>query len=256
VATGVEPAGAIGALTGRTLAREFSSFDPRQCEISLLEAGPRILAQYSEAASADAVRKLGRLGVQVRSKTQVLSIDGERVLVEADGRQESLVAATVIWAAGAAAPPSFRALVEKAGIEVDRAGRIPVDAEFRLPGHRDVFAIGDLAAYTWQGQPLPGLAPAAEQAGTFVARLLNGTATGFRYDEQGQLAVIGRNAAVGTAFGRPVSGRLAWWLWLLVHIRGLIGYDVKIKVLIVWAWKFVFDKYGARVIGRRTETAE
>ncbi len=251
--TGVELAGAIGELTGRTLAREFSSFDPRRCEISLLEAGPCVLAQYAESASADAVKKLARLGVQVRAGTRVLSIDSDGLLIEQDDRQEVLTAATVIWAAGAAAPPAFQALVDQAGITVDHVGRIPVDARFNVDGHPDVFVVGDLAAYTWQGHPLPGLAPAAEQAGRFVARLLNGSASTFRYQEQGQLAVIGRNAAVGTAFGRQVTGRFAWWLWLLVHIRGLIGFDVKIKVLIVWAWKFILDKYGARVISRRWE---
>ncbi|MGD8829679.1 MAG: NAD(P)/FAD-dependent oxidoreductase [Pseudomonadales bacterium] len=254
--TGVELAGAIGELTGRTLAREFYSFDPGDCEIVLLEAGPRVLAQYSEAAAADAVRKLARKGVTVRAGTRVLAIDAGGITLEQDGTQSRLDIATVIWAAGAAAPPRFRQLAEAAGFELDRAGRIAVDAEFRVPGHPDVFAVGDVGAYTWDGQPLPGLAPAAEQAGTFVARYLNGTATSFRYTEQGQLAVIGRNAAVGNVFGRPVRGRVAWWGWLLVHIRGLIGFDVKIKVMIIWAWKFAFDKYGARVIRGRTDPSD
>jgi NADH dehydrogenase len=254
--TGVELAGAIGELTGRTLAREFKSFDPRTAEILLVEAAPRILPQYSEQAAAEAVRVLTRMNVQVLTGTQVTDMNDTSVtLATGQQAQRRIETSTVIWAAGAAATPVTSKLCQDLSIEAERGGRVKVDEHFKVHHRDDVFVVGDLALYEYEGAPLPGLAPVAEQAGRFVGKYLNDHTHRFVFKDQGQLAVIGRNAAVGVVYNKPVKGIIAWWLWLFVHIRSLIGFDVKLKVMVIWAWKFMFDKYGARIISNRRFSA-
>jgi len=254
--TGIELAGAIGELTGQSIAREFSRFNPGDAEIILIEAGPRILAPYSSALAANAVTALGKLGVEVRCNCKVTAVSDIGVVIQTKGGEEIIECATVIWAAGVQVSPLGAHLIEVAGITPGPGGRIQVDADFRLPSHPEIFAIGDLAAYAHQTQPLPGLAPAASQAGKHVAQLLNeGKVAPFHYNNQGQLAVVGRNAAVGIIWGREVHGNLAWLLWLLVHIRGLIGFDVKLKVMLGWGWKYFTARFGTRLI-TRVEDAE
>jgi NADH dehydrogenase len=253
--TGVELAGALGELTGRTLAREFSSFDPGQSEILLVEGGPRVLPQYSIGSSERAVEQLAVLGVSVLASTKVVDVDRTGLVLEFEsGSRQRLETANVIWAAGAAVTPVGAGIAEQLQVQPEAGGRLPVDENFRLRGRSDVFVIGDLASYELADGPLPGLGPAAGQAGRHVGRYLNGSRKPFEYRERGHLAVIGRNAAVGVIFGREVSGAVAWWAWLLIHIFGLIGLDVKIRVLVVWLWKFFFDKYGARIITGRIGT--
>ncbi|MEQ9450258.1 MAG: NAD(P)/FAD-dependent oxidoreductase [Pseudomonadales bacterium] len=250
--TGVEIAGAIGELTGRTLAREFHSFDPRSATIDLLEAGPRILPTYTKSAATEAESRLKKLGVTVLTQTKVLAVDGRGVLMaDAAKSERRIAAANIIWAAGASATPLSQTICQQLGITTERGGRVKVDEHFTVPGQSDVFVVGDLAHYELNDKPLPGLAPAAEQAGRYVGDYLNGRPGSFHYRDRGTLAVIGRNAAVGTVLGRSVTGPIAWWLWLFVHIRELVGFDVKLKVTVEWAWKFLFDKYGARIAARR-----
>jgi len=253
--TGVELAGALGELTGRTLAREFSSFDPSQSEILLVEGGPRVLPQYSIGSSERAVTQLAALGVSVLPSTKVIDVDRSGLVLEFEsGARQRLESANVIWAAGAAATSVGGEIADQLQVQAVAGGRLPVDENFRLRGRSDVFVVGDLASYELQDGPLPGLGPAAGQAGRHVGRYLSGRRKPFEYRERGHLAVIGRNAAVGMIFGHEVSGAVAWWAWLLIHIFGLIGLDVKIRVLVVWVWKFFFDKYGARIITGRTGT--
>jgi NADH dehydrogenase len=249
--TGVELGGALAELTRRTLARDFRSYDPSEAEILVVEAGERILTQYSPRAAASAVAQLARLGVTVLAGTHVQAIDAHGIEVKSAAGIRRIEAANVIWAAGSRATELGLKVAEQLGVSLDRGGRFTVDEQFLVAGHGDVYAIGDIAAYSYRGTPLPGLAPVAEQAGRFVAHRLNGGRRAFRYRSRGQLAVIGRNAAVGEIGGREFSGPLAWWLWLLVHIRSLIGFDVKLKVMVAWTWKFLFDRYEARIISER-----
>lgn len=247
--TGVELAGAIGELTHKSRASEFVSYDPSLTDVLLVEGGPRILPQYSPENAANAGVRLGKIGVRVLVSSKVVDVDAGGVTLEdSSGARQRIEAANVIWAAGAAVTPLGADIARQLGVKPVSGGRLPVDENFRLQGHENLYVIGDLAAYRLGDTQLPGLGPAAEQAGRFVGTIINGSTGAFRYRERGHLAVIGRNAAVGILFGRRVTGPLAWWAWLLVHIYGLIGLDAKIRVLIVWAWKFWFGKYSARII--------
>ena len=249
--TGVEIAGAVGELTGKSIAREFSKVNPGAAEVILLEAGPRILAQYSAGLAADAESRLNRLGVTVKAGCKVTAIDAHGVSVEDDGVPGVIDCATVIWAAGVQVPTFGRHLLDVTNSTPAAGGRSAVDADFRLPNQPHIFVIGDLASYSHEGSLLPGLAPAAQQAGAHVAGVLNGKVKSpFHYVSHGQLAVIGRNAAVGVVMGREVKGFLAWILWVFVHIQGLIGFDVKIKVMLSWAWKYLTTRFGTRLITR------
>lgn len=245
--TGVELAGAIGEISRYTLARDFRSVDPRGTRVQLLEAGPRILPTFSERSAARASRDLQRLGVQVRVNSRVTGISPAGV----DIGNERIAAATVLWAAGVRASPIGATL----GVTCDAAGRVAVEPDLTIAGHREVFVLGDLArvADPGTGRPLPGVATVAMQQGTYAARMILADAAGrprapFRYRDKGQLATIGRSYAICelprlTFFGRP-----AWWLWLLVHIYGLTGFRNRLTVLVQWAWSYFTFGRGARLI--------
>jgi len=245
--TGVELAGAIAELARQTIADDFRHIDPRQARVLLVEAAPRLLAALPEHLADFARRALERLGVEVRLDTMVTECAADGVVMG----EERLGAATVLWAAGVAASPAARWL----GAEHDPAGRVKVGGDLTVPGHPEIFVIGDTAlAKDATGEALPGIAPAAKQAGTYVARVIRARAQGrkppapFRYRHLGNLATIGRKAAVAD-FGRiRLKGRLAWWFWGAVHIYFLIGFRNRIAVALDWFWAYLTFQRGARLI--------
>ena len=246
-ATGVELAGTLAEIARHTLPREFRRSDPRRANILLVEAGPRLLPAFAEDLSAKAKKQLEKLGVQVRTGTAVTAIGSESVTLG----EEILATRTVLWAAGVAASP----LGKRLGAPVDRAGRVQVTADLSLPDHPEVFVVGDLASVSRpDGQPVPGVAPAAKQMGRHAAETIlarqhgDRTPKPFRYRDDGSLATIGRMAAVAQ-FGRvKLSGLLAWWVWLVAHVYFLIGFRNRLVVLLDWAWSYWTYQRHARIV--------
>lgn len=250
--TGVELAGTLAEIARHTLKNEFRHIDPAQARIRLVEAGPRVLSTFPERLSEDARRKLGKLGVDVVTGRAVEAIDAEGYVLGGT----RVPARTVLWAAGVAASPLGALL----GVPLDRAGRVHVGPDLGVPGHPEVFVAGDLAHVEQGGQPVPGVAPAAKQMGTHVARairarLAGATPPAFRYRDMGNLATIGRMAAVVDLHGLHLRGVLAWWFWLWVHVLFLIGFRSRLVVLINWGWSYWSYQRHARIIfGRSTRT--
>ena len=245
--TGVEMAGAIAELAKTALAKDFRHIDPRQTRVILVEAGPRILTSFPESLSASAVRALARLGVETKINAAVTECDAAGVV--AGG--ERIDTDCVIWAAGVAASPAarwFRA-------DADRAGRVKVDSDLTLPGHPEIFVIGDTAVVAGKdGKPVPGVAPAAKQQGVYAAKAIRARLEGrpapkpFRYVNVGNLATIGRSSAIADFGWLRVSGLLAWLLWGVVHIFFLIGFRNRLSILIEWIWAYLTFQRGARLI--------
>ena len=244
--TGVELAGTLAEIARRALANEFRSIDPRKTRIVLLEGGPRILPAYPEDLSRSAEEQLRRLGVEVHTSALVTEIAPGAVQMG----KTRWPAAVILWAAGVAASP----LGKKLGAPVDRAGRVLVNPDLSLPGHPEVFVIGDLAALKDEnGKWLPGVAPVAMQEGKATAHNIAAELRGeprknFHYFNKGNLATIGRAAAVAE-FGKiHISGFVAWLAWLFIHIFFLIGFRNRIIVLVQWAWSYFTYERGARLI--------
>jgi NADH:ubiquinone reductase (H+-translocating) len=247
--TGVELAGAIAELARFVLDRDFRTINPRSAEILLLEGGPRILPGFAPDLSRSAERQLTELGVKVRTNAQVTNIDEKGVYLG----DEMIKAATVIWSAGVRATALTRSL----GVELDRAGRVSVGPDLTIPGHPNAFAIGDMTIFHQDGKPLPGVSPVAMQMGRLVARNIQNSIAGrpsehFRYFDKGNLATIGRKAAIAEIGKLHMSGFIAWLAWLGVHIFFLIGFRNRFAVLFNWAWSYFTYQRGARIItGRR-----
>lgn len=246
--TGVELAGAIAELAHHGLKDEFSRIDPAQAEIILVQSGERILPAFPEDLSAHAANSLTNLGVDIRLKSRVTDIAADRVRI---GDDMEIATETVLWAAGVIASPAGKWL----DADTDRAGRVAVDGHMRVAGHDNVFAIGDTAgSNAWDGNPVPGLAPAAKQAGAYVAtyiqqQLLDGKEIGpFQYKHQGSLATIGRKSAVADFGFMKLHGALAWWLWGAVHVGFLSGMRNRISVLVNWIWSYFTLQLGIRLI--------
>jgi len=244
--TGVELAGTLAEISHQVLANEFTSIDPKSTRIILLEGGPRLLAAYPEDLSHSAEKQLRRLGVDVRTSTMVTNVEAAAVRIG----DTQLPSAVTLWAAGVAASP----LGKKLGAPTDRAGRVLVSPDLSIPGHPEVFVIGDLAALKDEhGKMVPGVAPAAIQQGKATARniqrdLRHEPRQDFHYINKGNLATIGRAAAIAE-FGRiHISGFLAWLSWLFIHIFFLIGFRNRVLVLIQWAWSYFSYERGARLI--------
>ena len=245
--TGVELAGIIAELAKQTIWPEFRNIDTRQTRVMLLEAGPRILAAFPEDLSDYALRALEKLDVEVRLGIPVKDITAEGVTVG----EEFIPCRTAIWAAGVAASPAATWL----GAESDRAGRVKVLSNLNVPGHEDIFVIGDTA---WvegpDGKPVPGIAPAAKQQGAYVATVIKSRIEGqtppmpFRYKHQGNLATIGRGAAVVDMGRFKLKGIIAWWFWGIAHIFFLIGTRSRAAVAWSWLWTYISGQHSARLI--------
>lgn len=243
--TGVELAGTLAEIARHTLRGEFRRADPRSARVLLIEAGPRVLSSFPQTLSDKAQAQLARLGVEVRTGVPVTAIDAEGVTLG----EERIAARTTLWAAGVAASPLARDL----GVPLDRAGRVPVQADLRVPGHPEIHVIGDLASVQHDGKPVPGVAPAAKQMGRYVGRAIAARLRGaepapFCYRDFGNLATIGRMAAVVDLHGLRFSGLLAWWFWLAAHVFFLIGFRNRLVVLIDWAQAYWSYQRSARII--------
>jgi len=251
--TGVEMAGAIAEMARHTLRHDFRAIDPTASRVLLVEAGPRVLPAFPEKLSKKAERQLERLGAEVMTDTVVTDLgDGRAILRRADEEEEVKPQATV-WAAGVKASGLGAALVPL-GVELDRVGRVIVRPDLTIPGHDNIFVIGDLAAVEQDGQSVPGVAPAAMQMGRYVAEVIEGKATGpFRYRDKGSLATIGRSAGVAD-FGKiRFSGFPAWAAWLGIHIFFLVEFQNRILVMIQWAWNYFTRNRSARLVVRYDE---
>jgi len=244
--TGVELAGAISDIAGRHLTKEFRSIDPRQSRIILLEGGPRVLPAYPEDLSASAERQLKEMGVEVRTSAMVTNIEAGIVSVG----KEKIPASVILWGAGVSASPLGKML----GVPTDKAGRVIVAPDLTVPEHPEVFVTGDLASATrHNGQPVPGVAPAAIQMGKFAARQIKRSVAGkprqkFEYLDKGSLATIGRSRAVADIGKLHISGYFAWLAWLFVHLLFLIGFRNRLFVMIEWAWAYLTFNHSARLI--------
>jgi NADH dehydrogenase len=245
--TGVEMAGAVAELAHKILAGDFRGIDPGRAHIVLIEAGPRLLPSFTEDLSIVARRSLEAMGIEVRTDTAVTGFDDKAVILGAGDR---LDATAIVWAAGVTASPAASWL----GAAHDRAGRVAVAADLSLPSHPEIFVIGDTAAIADERGPVPGVAPAAKQMGSYVgkvivARLRNRAAPPpFRYRDEGSLATIGRKSAV-VALGRlRFKGFLGWLFWSAVHIWFLIGFRSRVVVSFNWLWSYLTYQRGARLI--------
>ena len=245
--TGVELAGAIAELARVGMEKDFRNFDPATAEIILVHAGPRLLPAFPESLSEVASRSLADIGVKVLLNSEVHLIDADGVMV----KDRRIYSRTVLWAAGVAASPAAKWL----NAEADKAGRVKVQPDLSVPHLPDVYVIGDTAlAICWKGQPVPGLAPAAKQAGAFVAKVIRAKLRGepvahaFSYRHMGSLATIGRKSAVADFGFVRLRGAMAWWLWGIVHVLFLVGSRNRVGVVLNWIWSYVTYRASTRLI--------
>ena len=245
--TGVELAGTLAEVARHTLRNEFRHIDPASAKVRLVEAGPRVLSSFPEVLSLKARRQLEKLGVEVLTGTPVSDIDSQGFKLG----DQFVPARTVVWAAGVAASPLAKTL----DVPLDRAGRVQVQPDLTLPGHPELFVAGDLAAISQaDGRPVPGVAPAAKQMGKHVAETIRARLHGraepgaFKYADYGNLATIGRMAAIVHLGKLQLSGILAWWFWLAAHVFFLIGFRNRIVVLLNWAVAYWSYQRSARII--------
>jgi NADH:quinone reductase (non-electrogenic) len=252
--TGVELAGALAEITRHTLADEFRHINPSEAHVLLVEAAEHILGTYPVDLSLKARGALESLGVSVRSHTTVTGIAANYVTLKTNGATEIVPTQTVLWAAGVEASPLGKCLADATGAALDRAGRVSVERDMSLAGHPEILVLGDLANYVHQtGKPLPGVAPVAIQQGKFVAnlivrRLASEPLPDFRYRDLGNLATIGRSAAVAQ-FGRiHLSGFVAWMLWLFIHLMNLVNFRNRVLVFLQWGWNYLSYDRSARLI--------
>jgi NADH:ubiquinone reductase (H+-translocating) len=244
--TGVELAGALAEISKRSLARDFRHFDPGSARVILVEGGPTILATFPEKLRHAALEDLERIGVEVRTNARVTEISNTRVAIGDD----HIDADTVLWAAGVAASPLGATL----GVPVDRAGRVHVEPDLTVPGHPNVFVIGDLAALLDEdGKPLPGVAQVAIQMGQHAVKnvlrsIERQPLRAFRYKDLGNMATIGRNSAVADFGTFTLQGYPAWLAWLFVHLMNLIGFRNRVVVLVQWAWAYFSYQRAIRLI--------
>jgi NADH dehydrogenase len=254
----VELAGAIGDMAHKTLRGNFRRINPAMARVYLLEAADRILLSYPPELSAKATASLEELGVTVRTNTAVVDVHPEQVTVKKGDHTEVIGTHTILWGAGVQASPLAKVLAEQSGAATDRAGRVQVNPDCTLPGHSEVFVLGDMTCFLHQtGKPLPGVAQVAMQMGSYVAntiqrRLANqGPPGSFVYKDPGSMATIGAAHAVADLGWVRLSGYIAWLAWLFVHLVYLIAFENRMMVLFQWAWNYVTRGRTARLI---TET--
>ena len=253
--TGVELAGALGEIANEMLCRDFRSIDSKQAEILLLEGGPRVLPSYPPDLSAKAEASLVRLGVTPRTNVMVTGIDAGSVTVKTANGVDRIAARTIIWAAGVRASSFGKVLQQRAGAQLDRAGRVMVNPDLSVPGHPEILVIGDLGHFEQDGKMVPGVAPVAMQEGGYVAKLIRKRLQGqaeaagkFHYFDKGSVAVIGRASAVAEIGGLHISGLLAWLTWLFVHLMYIVEFSNRLLVFVQWGLLYLTYNQGARLI--------
>ena len=252
--TGVELAGALGEIANDTLKHDFRNIDPSKARILLIEATERILPSYPPQLAYQAEISLNKLGVAVRSQALLTDINPRAVTVKRGDKLETIPCRTVIWAAGVQASFLGKVIARATGAKLDRSGRVLVEPDLTVPGHPEIFVIGDLANYGHQtGKPLPGTAPVAIQQGQYVAKVIHRRVTGattpsFRYRDLGNMAIIGRASAVADLGKLQFSGFLAWLAWLFVHLMHLVEFENKVLVLVQWGWYYFSRNRAARLI--------
>ena len=244
-ATGVELAGALAEIAGKTLARDFRNFDPKESRVVLLEGGPRLLPAFDPKLSEKALLSLRGLGVDVRLNTRVTNVDANGVQIG----DEFIPARTTLWAAGLKAS----GLTAQLGAPLDRAGRVKVNADLTLPDNDRISVLGDLIALEQDGKPLPGVAQTAIQSGELAAANIVASIDGkprknFHYSDRGSMATIGRASAIAEVKGLRISGFIAWMMWLFIHVLFLVDFRNRLAVLFEWAWAYLTWQRSSRVI--------
>ena len=252
--TGVELAGALGEIANDTLRHDFHTINPAESQIHLIEGVDRLLPAFPPDLSAKAEKQLRELGVQTRTSARVTAIDNDGVTVSAGGAERRIQSHTVLWAAGVRASKIGKVLADRAGAELDRAGRVTVLPDLSIPGHPEIRVIGDLANFSHDGgKPLPGVAPVAMQQGKYAADAIMAKLKGkksppFHYFNKGNLATIGRNKAVAD-FGKVrFGGLVAWLLWVFVHLMYLVEFENRLLVFVEWVYNYFTRNRGARLI--------
>lgn len=252
--TGVELAGALAEIAHDTLKHDFRRIDPRQTRIVLVETAGRVLPSYPPVLSEAARKTLAKLGVTIRTGATVMNIDAEGVQLRNGDVTETIPSRTVLWAAGVLGSPLGRAIAAGTGAVLDKSGRVTVESDFTVPGHPEIFVIGDLARFNDpSGKPLPGVAQPAIQAGRYVAHLIEARLRGkkiepFRYFDKGSLAEIGRAAAVADLGRLRLKGFPAWVIWLFVHLLYIVEFQNRLLVLVQWGWSYFTYSRSARLI--------
>jgi NADH dehydrogenase len=254
-ATGLELAGALAEIANETLKHDFRNINPSEARILLVEGGPRILPAFPEDLSAKAEKLVSRLGVEILKGVKVTRIDEDGVMLERQSGSESLRAKTVLWAGGVTISEFGKKLAQRVQAQTDRVGRIPVTQQLTLPNYPNIFIVGDLAlALNKNGTPLPGVAQVAMQGGAYAARVIRARVEKkpepppFRYFDKGDLAVIGRAAAVANIFGFHLSGLPAWLVWLFIHLMYIVEFQSRVLVFIQWGFEYLTFSRGARLI--------
>ncbi len=253
-ATGIELAGALSEIAHHAMRGEFRTIDPAEARIIVLEAAPRVLPPYAHDLSAKAAGALRRLAISVHPGATVTGIASDGVTYRTIDDSHRIETHTVLWAAGVQASPIGHILADKVGAQLDRSGRVVVQPDLTIPGHPEMFVIGDLAhCKDANGTPLPGVAPVAMQQGRYVARaiqcgLRNASVAPFRYFDRGTMATIGRGAAVADIRGVRFNGYLAWLAWLFIHLMYLVEFESRLLVFVQWAWNYLTWNRRARLI--------
>jgi NADH dehydrogenase len=253
-ATGIELAGALAEIARETLRHDFRHINPTEARIILMEGGPRILTAFPEDLSLKAEKLLARLNVEVLKNVFVTGINVDGVTYKHDNSTQQLAAKTVLWAGGVTTTEFGKKLAERTHAQTDRSGRITVNADLTIPNFPDIFIVGDLALSVQDGKPLPGVAQVAMQGGSYVAKVIRSRLTGkhppppFHYFNKGDMAVIGRAAAVANIFGLHLWGLPAWLVWLFIHLMYLVEFQSRVIVFIQWGFEFITFSRGARLI--------
>jgi NADH dehydrogenase len=255
-ATGMELAGALAEIANETLKNDFRHINPSEARILLVEGGPRVLPSFPEDLSAKAEKLVSKLGVEVMKGVMVTSIDANGVTFRRGDKTESLAAHTVLWAGGVETTTFGKKLAERTHAETDKSGRIKVSPNLTIPNYPDIFIVGDLAHSTDKedGKPLPGVAQVAIQGGAYAAKTIKSRIESkkadpaFHYFNKGDMAVIGRAAAVANIFGFHLSGVIAWFTWLFVHLMYIVEFQNRVMVFIQWGFEYLTFSRGARLI--------
>jgi NADH dehydrogenase len=254
-ATGLELAGALAEIANETLKHEFRNINPGEARILLVEGGPRILPAFPEDLSAKAEKLVSRLGVEILKGVKVTRIDDDGVVLERPTGSESLRAKTVLWAGGVTISEFGKKLAQRVEAQTDRIGRVAVSQQLTVPNYPNIFIVGDLAlALAKNGKPLPGVAQVAMQGGAYAAKVIRARVEEkpepppFHYFDKGDLAVIGRAAAVANIFGFHLSGLPAWLVWLFIHLMYIVEFQSRVLVFIQWGFEYLTFSRGARLI--------